>query len=57
MHIIARTIQIGLNMFGLWVVDTNKLLLINLAADKLPDLHLTFPRGIGWSPVSFTAIP
>jgi hypothetical protein len=41
-------IQIGLNMFGLWVVNTNKL---------LPDLHPTFPRGIGRSPVSFTAIP
>jgi hypothetical protein len=52
-----ETIQIGLNMFGLWVVDTNKLLLIDLAADKLPDLHPTFPRGKGRLPVSFTAIP
>jgi hypothetical protein len=52
-----ETIQIGLNMFGLWVVDPNKLLLINLTADKSPDLHPTFPRGIGRSPVSFTAIP
>ena len=50
-------IQIGLNMFGLWVVNTNKLLLINLTTDKSPDLHPTFPRGIGRSPVSFTAIP
>ena len=39
-------IQIGLKMFGLWVVDTNKLLLIDLTADKLPDLLPTFPRGI-----------
>jgi hypothetical protein len=34
-------IQIGLNMFGLWVVD-----LIDLTVDKLPDLHPTFPRGV-----------
>ena len=53
-----ETIQIGLNMFGLvWVVDTNILLLIDLTADKSPDLHPTFPRGIVRSPVSFTAIP
>ena len=32
-----ETIQIGLNMFGLWVVNTNKL---------LPDLHPAFPRGM-----------
>jgi len=35
-------IQIGLNMFGLWVVDTNQLLLIDLTADKSPDLLPTF---------------
>ena len=53
-----ETIQIGLNIFGLWVFNTNKLLeLIELTADKLPDLHPTLPRGIGRSPVSFTAIP
>ena len=52
-----ETNQIGLNMFGFWVVDSNKLLLINLTADKSPDLHTTFPRGILRSPVSFTAIP
>ena len=53
-------IQIGLNMFGLWVVDSINILLLihlHLTADKSPDLHPTFPRGIVRSPVSFTAIP
>ena len=39
-----------------WLVNTNKFILINLAADKSPDLQATFPRGIGRLLVSFTTI-